>query len=452
MVTSNGVTELFTTIWLFDTVRTIEDRFYYANTQGEGVTWIVTVDDGATYTYSGTWWFSDGASIAEGELCPTCSGTSLSVDDGVWHAGNGTINGNDQNGAGGSFGVGNLNTDDTACGNVYMGTTASYTPYQYMRNYMYVGSSPTSTPTWTHAPTTASPTAPTPSPSALPTLPPTALNATLCRGDVTVLSSNVLLCNEVTQVSARDLVEVTGDVRLASLAASITSVSLPNLAVIGQDLYVSDIETTTTILSFPSLVSVYGSVYFNYVETETIELPLLQNVTGDVNFYSWIEAHSLKLPSLRWVGGYFYVGGYASTVDVGNLESVGSYFMLDYNLYLDTVNVSSLQAVGYYMRITQSRYYLTELSFGSLAYVGGYLYLTDNDALTTAFFNSLTSIESTTYCGVSGDYENVCVDANNALESIAFRSLDYDSVDVAVSSGMCKLRPFDHFTLAQKVA
>ena len=68
MVTSNGVTELFTTIWLFDTVRTIEDRFYYANTQGEGVTWIVTVDDGATYTYSGTWWFSDGASIAEGEL------------------------------------------------------------------------------------------------------------------------------------------------------------------------------------------------------------------------------------------------------------------------------------------------------------------------------------------------------------------------------------------------
>ena len=269
-------------------------------------------------------------------------------------------------------------------------------------------------------------------------------NNASCHGDITAFSAGTMACNERYLINASGLIEVTGSVRLVSLAAEITSLRLPSLVVIGQDLYVADVDAATTTLSFPSLENVHGKVYFSNVETETIELPLLQNVTGDVNFYSWIEAHSLKLPSLRWVGGYFCVGGYASTVDVGNLESVGSYFMLDYNLYLDTVNVSSLQAVGYYMRITQSRYYLTELSFGSLAYVGGYLYVADNDALTTATFNSLTSIESTTYCGVSGDYENVCVDANNALESIAFRSLDYDSVDVAVSSGMCKLRRADN--------
>jgi hypothetical protein len=159
------------------------------------------------------------------------------------------------------------------------------------------------------------------------------------------------------------------------------------------------------------------------------------------------------------VGGYFYVGGYASTVDVGNLESVGSYFRLYYNSYLATLNVSSLQTVGGYVEISQSSYYLTELSFGSLAYVGGYLYVADNDALTAVFFNSLTSIGSAhdyyyvnTNCGVSGELENVCVDANNALESIAFKSLDYDSVDVAVSSGTCEPRRIDHFTLAQKVA
>ena len=286
--------------------------------------------------------------------------------------------------------------------------------------------------------------------------------ATTCAGDATMMSSTVLLCNDVTQMSTDDIVEVTGDLRLSSLSNGIASVTLPILAVIGQDLYVADVDAATAMLSFPSLTDVHGKVYFSNVEAETVELPLLQNVTGDVHFYSWIEAHSLKLPSLRRVGGYFYVGGYASTVDVGNLESVGSYFRLYYNSYLATLNVSSLQTVGGYVEISQSSYYLTELSFGSLAYVGGYLYVADNDALTAVFFNSLTSIGSAhdyyyvynvyTNCGVSGELENVCVDANNALESIAFKSLDYDSVDVAVSSGMCEPRRIDHFTLARIVA
>ena len=295
------------------------------------------------------------------------------------------------------------------------------------------------------------------------------VQATTCAGDATMMSSTVLLCNDVTQMSTEDIVEVTGDLRLSSLSYDITSVTLPNLIVIGGDLYAADVDEATTTLSFPLLANVHGTVCFNYVETETIELPLLQNVSGDVRFYSSSgDHHSLRLPSLQRVGGYFYVRRYASSLDVGNLESVGSYFSLGYNYYLDTVNVSSLQTVGSYLSIYYVPYSsLTELSFASLTrvgsylsisshssilllsfeslvYVGGYLYLTDNDALSAASFNSLTSIESTTYCGVSGEYENVCVDANNALSSIAFRSLDYDSVDVAVSSGACRSRRVDN--------
>ena len=289
------------------------------------------------------------------------------------------------------------------------------------------------------------------------------INNGSCHGDITAFSADAMACNERYLINASGLIEVTGNVRLTSLASDITSLVLPNLVVVGGDLYVADVDAATTTLSFPLLANVHGKVYFSDVETETIELPLLQNVSGDVYFGSWYGGYSLRLPSLQLVGGYFYVYSYASTLDVGNLESVGSYFNLDYNYYLDTVNASSLQTVGSYLSIDYLRYSsLTELSFvsltrvgsylsirtnpsilllsfESLVYVGGYLHVADNDALTVAIFNSLTSIESTTYCGGSGEYENVCVDANNALEIVAFRSLDYDSVDVAVSSGMCLL-------------
>ena len=163
-MTSDGTTELFTTTWTFATARTIEDRFYFANTYGEAVSWsVVDATTGATYSYSGTWWFSDGAGITSGELCPTCSGTALSADDGVWAAGSGTINGNGASGEYGSWGVGNQNGADTACDNVYAGSTSSYTTYSTVKNYMYVSGA-------THGSAT------TPSPSRPPTPSPTAAN------------------------------------------------------------------------------------------------------------------------------------------------------------------------------------------------------------------------------------------------------------------------------------
>jgi len=183
---------------------------------------------------------------------------------------------------------------------------------------------------------------------------------------------------------------VSWSVRLVSLAAEITSLRLPSLVVIGQDLYVADVDAATTTLSFPLLANVHGKVYFSYVETETIELPLLQNVSGDVYFGSWYGGYSLRLPSLQLVGGYFYVYSYASTLDVGNLESVGSYFNLDYNYYLDTVNASSLQTVGSYLSIYYVRdSSLTELSFASLTRVGSYLSISNNPSIGNNYIFSI---------------------------------------------------------------
>ena len=87
----------------------------------------------------------------------------LSADDGVWAAGSGTINGNGASGEYGSWGVGNQNGADTACDNVYAGSTSSYTTYSTVKNYMYVSGA-------THGSAT------TPSPSRPPTPSPTAAN------------------------------------------------------------------------------------------------------------------------------------------------------------------------------------------------------------------------------------------------------------------------------------
>ena len=170
-----GTTELFTTTWTFATSRTIEDRFYYATTYGEAVSWTVTTSGGSTYSYSGTWWFSDGAGITSSQLCPTCSGYALSSDDGVWAAGSGTVNGNGASGEYGSWGVGNQNGGDTLCGDVYAGSTASYTTYSSMMNYMYVGLPPEPSLVPSPAPSLAPSPVPMPAPSPWPTRPPTPL-------------------------------------------------------------------------------------------------------------------------------------------------------------------------------------------------------------------------------------------------------------------------------------
>ena len=284
--------------------------------------------------------------------------------------------------------------------------------------------------------------------------------ATMCAGDATMMSATVLLCNEVTQMSTDGIVEVTGDVRLASLPADIAAVRFPNLAVIGQDLHVADVDATTTTISFPSLVSVKGLVYFNMVYSETVELPLLQNVSGGVYFYNFnsMSRISLKLSSLRNVGGVLSVIGYASVLDVSNLESVGSDFKLTYNFYLHTVNASALTTVGGHLYVYRCDDALTTLSFESLAHVGGYLKLSDNDALITAYFNSLTSVGSSGSidCDASGSVVHVCVEDATSLKTIAFQSLDYGSVDIDISSGMCHalatiphLRPYLPYTHAQ---
>ena len=277
---------------------------------------------------------------------------------------------------------------------------------------------------------------------------------------------------------------VGGSVSLWSLTAN-TTVNLAALAIVGGDLQVGSVSLATD-LRLPSLYSVGGDV--SQYRTAPVGLTSLTHIEGDFYittryYYPSVEAGDLGPPSLRYVGGsvtiederYFFstlsfpalrtigdalsvVQGRATGLDLGKLESVGSNFYLTNYYDLSSLNASALHSVGGDFLLERDDS-LTEVSFGSLAFVRGYLKITGCDALVVAYFNSLASVgiprsastptpaysysysgssydeSQATYCSVSGDYENLCIEDNTALESIAFPSLDYDSSDIAVASG-----------------
>ena len=206
--------------------------------------------------------------------------------------------------------------------------------------------------------------------------------------------------------------------RLNSISTDIASVTLPNLIVVGQDLYLADVASETKLLSFPSLVNVTGKLTLDNIHSETVDVPSLRNVGGTVYCISpGSRLKALNFPALENVGGNFQ-------------------FSLIY--YVLSINASALQTVGGDVYLYDSRNGLTELSFESLKFVGGPLQILSFNNLVAAYFNSLTSVGSsgsTTYCEASDDYEQVCINDATALETISFRSLDYDSFDVGIAAG-----------------
>jgi hypothetical protein len=257
-----------------------------------------------------------------------------------------------------------------------------------------------------------------------------------------------------------------------------STLSLPALTHIGSNLYFS--RAYYGELDLPLLRDVGGNLDFNsYSRFTKVDLPSLRGVGGYANF-DWLYADTLSMPALTTIGSYFHLEDCRArgssdglSLDIDKLESVGSRFRLE-DSYLASVNASALQTVGSEFSITEIEGGLTKLSFESLEFVRGYFEIQDCDSLTVAYFNSLASIgfpewspsskptrapseddhysgsnnynyynynyandgSRTTSCSASGDYEkNMCIDRNNALDTIAFRSLDYDLFDIAASSG-----------------
>ena len=151
-VVTDRTTELYRIYWTFSSSKSIADRFATAVGVGESVSFrVVVAATGQNYYYSGSWRFSNGASITASKFNSAVTSCCFSADDGAWGAGNSIIDGNSISGVantGNTFwGIANFdNADGTSCDDVYQnGVLTANTAKVYM--YYNTVSVPTVAPT-----------------------------------------------------------------------------------------------------------------------------------------------------------------------------------------------------------------------------------------------------------------------------------------------------------------
>ena len=288
--------------------------------------------------------------------------------------------------------------------------------------------------------------------------------------------------NCIMNLSFPSLFKVHGNIEFDGVRAS--NVDFPSLNNVGGNALFNLFSTAPT--SVPALAVVGGSFsYYGpmiYLEhgiqattTVSIELPSLRTVGRNLQFQGLNFVRTLSAPALKTVGGELAVfelcGGYGNPgceyedgarvgLDMNSLESVGSGFYIEGSDHLSSISASSLQTVGGPFNIQSISGRLTELSFESLAFVEGYFKIEDCDVLVNVYFSSLSSVatcttnqcrrnaDGRTWCGGDDDDDtaiwgvNLCIvndlwgdDDDTALKTIAFPSLDYDSLDVSIPPG-----------------
>lgn len=188
IVTSDGSYEIFRIYWTFSKAKTYSQHILDAVSRGEDVAYRVVDESGLEFSYSGKWRFSTASQVVASMFATKSSYCCFSLDDGVWGAGNGNIDGDKGRGSISSsqfWGIGNYaSTDAEQCFLVFAEGKAYYFPNSIPVTYMYhsVLTSPTAVPTLrpTVMPTsTASPTYPVPTPMPSPSSRPTVMGQQL---------------------------------------------------------------------------------------------------------------------------------------------------------------------------------------------------------------------------------------------------------------------------------
>ena len=296
----------------------------------------------------------------------------------------------------------------------------------------------------------------------------------MCSGSLSVTTTDY---NSVTNVYFPFLEEVSGAMDFDGRA--IRTIELPSLLVVGGSASFSSLYYMNSIampairaiggglsinalgyflsgsasLDIHSLESIGGEFYIRDIEAypslTTINATRLQTL-GSLDFNSLTSLAELSMPSLITVQGDLHIDvGFcgwhcdgALAIDGNAMTTVAfdSLTMIQGQLYMRSVTVMTTVAFGSLTTIQGSLYIsefgaLTTVVFDSLTTVEGYVYISGGTLLATAYFNSLTSVGQTVSCDVSGEYENVCIRDSAALNTVAFRSLEYDSFDIATPSG-----------------
>ena len=206
-----------------------------------------------------------------------------------------------------------------------------------------------------------------------------------------------------------------------------------------------------------------GSLYFQDLDYGSSKLavaelymPSLTTIQGQLYLHNVPALTTAYFDSLTAIQGQLYLYNVPglTTAYFGNLTTIHGQLYIAYVTSLSTLPFGSLRMIRGSLYMSEAGA-LTTLAFDNLAVVEGYLYISGCTLLGTAYFGSLASVgvdlsddnsgsgsgyyysssQTTVLCDVSGEYENVCIRDNAALETIAFRSLEYGSFDIATPSG-----------------
>ena len=238
---------------------------------------------------------------------------------------------------------------------------------------------------------------------------------------------------------------VMGDLSVSG--SDLVSLSLPSLWNVTGDVRISDNYDVTEV-SLPALEAIGGDLYMqeNYGDFSSFDMSALRYVGGDVGFTSNDNMRWQGLPALEEVGGSFqiYHSPYdgrdydddESPGDFGSLRSIGGQLEVEYNHMSSTLDMAQLETVGEQLEIVQNDG-LTDVQLPLLNRTGAYLKIYDNEALSSLDISSLSSVNSEgweSWCGGSGDNEDVCIYNNDLGDSETEVSLAYSALSVYTDS------------------
>ena len=193
-------------------------------------------------------------------------------------------------------------------------------------------------------------------------------SATVCETDARIQTQEVLVCNYTIPMNTSLVTEVRGNLELIGTGDTFGYVALPSLVSVGGDLYISGISSKRETFTLPKLVNVSGGFTIKWVDCDE----------GD-----WAHRiRRLEFPSLRAIGGfaYLYYNRYVAHLDIGSLETIGTYFTVSSTgqLYARTRGERDLASKHGRLYRFLSNQYLAQINLPALARVGGYLYINSN--------------------------------------------------------------------------
>ena len=169
----------------------------------------------------------------------------------------------------------------------------------------------------------------------------------------------------------------------------------------------------------------WGSLQFDSSAITVINLPLLEQITGEVFLVGNYRLTNLLLPALTSIGELFRAKFNSMTeISLPALKSVGGSVWITANRVLRHISLPVLTTMDGSLAISYSDA-LTEVSLPALTTIGRSLYITDDDALTEFSLPLLTTLGGYIKISYNDELTDFSIPALTSIEDSIENDSDY---------------------------